>query len=37
MVLAVRSTQLNRRKSTVVLLLVTILFGLAFLGIKAIE
>lgn len=37
MVLAVRSTQLNRRKSTVVFLLVTIMFGVAFLGIKAIE
>jgi len=37
MALAVRSTQLGLRKSSVTLLLVTILFGLAFLGIKAIE
>jgi cytochrome c oxidase subunit 3 len=37
MVLAVRSTQLGSRKITVTLLLVTILFGLAFLGIKGIE
>jgi cytochrome c oxidase subunit III len=34
---AVRASQLNLRKSTVVLLSITILFGLAFLGIKGIE
>lgn len=37
MAAAVRSTQLGLRKSTVALLGITILFGLAFLGIKGIE
>ncbi|MBV8890565.1 MAG: cytochrome c oxidase subunit 3 family protein [Acidobacteria bacterium] len=37
MALAVRSTQLGLRRSSVVLLLITILFGLAFLGIKGVE
>ena len=37
MAMAVRSAQLGRRKAIVGFLLVTILFGLAFLGIKAIE
>lgn len=37
MAAAVRATQLGLRKSTVTLLGITILFGLAFLGIKAIE
>ena len=37
MALAVRATQLGHRKSTVTLLIITILFGLAFLGIKGIE
>jgi cytochrome c oxidase subunit III len=37
MAMAVRSTQLGRRKATVILLLITIVFGLGFLGIKAIE
>ncbi|HEX6503989.1 MAG TPA: cytochrome c oxidase subunit 3 family protein [Terriglobales bacterium] len=37
MALAVRATQLGLRKTTVTLLMFTILFGLAFLGIKAIE
>jgi cytochrome c oxidase subunit 3 len=37
MAMAVRSAQLGQRKSIAVLSLITILFGLAFLGIKAIE
>jgi cytochrome c oxidase subunit 3 len=37
MALAVRATQLGLRRSSVTLLIVTILFGAAFLGIKAIE
>jgi cytochrome c oxidase subunit 3 len=37
MAMAVRSAQLGRRKAIVTFLLITILFGLAFLGIKAIE
>jgi cytochrome c oxidase subunit 3 len=37
MAMAVRSTQLGRRKATVILLLITIVFGLGFLGIKAVE
>jgi len=37
MALAVRSAQLARRKATVVFLLITLLFGLTFLGIKAVE
>jgi cytochrome c oxidase subunit 3 len=37
MVMAVHSAKLGRRKLTVVFLLFTILLGLAFLGIKAVE
>jgi cytochrome c oxidase subunit 3 len=37
MVLAVRCTKTNQRKLTVIFLLVTMLLGLAFLGVKAIE
>lgn len=37
MVLAVRSAQIGNRKGIVSFALITILFGLAFLGIKAIE
>lgn len=37
MALAVRSAQLARRKATVVFLLITLLFGCTFLGIKAVE
>ena len=37
MALGVRASQLGRRNSLVVFLLITILFGLAFLGIKGIE
>ena len=37
MALAVRSAQLARRKATVLFLLATLLFGLGFLGIKAVE
>ena len=37
MALAVRSAQLARRKATVLFLLFTLLFGLGFLGIKAVE
>lgn len=37
MALAVRATQLGLRKTTVTLLMFTIVFGLAFLGIKAVE
>jgi cytochrome c oxidase subunit 3 len=35
--LAVRATQMGKRKLTVLLLLATLVFGLAFLGIKAVE
>ena len=37
MAMAVRSAQLGRRKAIVIFLLITILFGLGFLGIKGIE
>ena len=37
MVLAVRAAKLNQRKLTVIFLLVTMLLGLAFMGVKAIE
>jgi cytochrome c oxidase subunit 3 len=37
MALGVRAAQLGRRKSVVIFLLITILFGLGFLGIKGIE
>ncbi|MFP3938800.1 MAG: cytochrome c oxidase subunit 3 family protein [Thermoanaerobaculia bacterium] len=37
MALAVRAAQLARSKATVVFLLLTLLFGLTFLGIKAVE
>ena len=37
MAMAVRAAQLGQRKVIVILLLITILFGLAFLGIKGIE
>ena len=37
MALAVRAAQMGRRRATVGFLLVTICFGLAFLGIKAVE
>lgn len=37
MALAVRSSQLARRKATVLFLALTLLFGLGFLGIKAVE
>jgi cytochrome c oxidase subunit 3 len=37
MALAVRSAQLARRKATTLFLLLTLLFGLGFLGIKAVE
>jgi cytochrome c oxidase subunit 3 len=37
MAMAVRAAQTSQRKAIVIFLLITILFGLAFLGIKAIE
>ena len=37
MAMAVRSAQLARRKATVLFLLLTLVFGLGFLGIKAVE
>jgi cytochrome c oxidase subunit 3 len=37
MAMAVRSAQLGRRKTQVAFLVMTLLFGLAFLGIKAVE
>jgi cytochrome c oxidase subunit 3 len=37
MAMGVRAAQLGRRKAIVIFLLITILFGLAFLGIKGIE
>src|SRR5882757_7459498 len=35
--LAVRAAQLGKRKSVIVLLVITLVFGIAFLGIKRIE
>ncbi len=37
MALAVRSSQIGQRKALVVLLIITMLFGCVFMGIKAIE